>query len=78
MKPDGLMGCAIFWRTEVLKLREPTTAVSFINEETGKVDNQLYFYAKLTHIPTNTPLTVATTHLKAKKPFAKVRAQQAI
>ena len=29
-------------------------------------------------MPTGSPLTVCTTHLKAKKPFAQVREQQAI
>lgn len=75
MKPDGVMGCAIFWKN----CFEPLTRVktAFIDPESGKPQNQLYLHGTFRHVETGKTLTVCTTHLKAKVPFAGVRKVQA-
>jgi hypothetical protein len=36
MKPDGVMGCAIFWRKDLFELRSPAVIRNFIEPESGK------------------------------------------
>lgn len=71
MKPDGLMGCALFWNSVKFQLRIPPISSQFLMEN-GKAMNQNYLVAQFTS-SLGKQITICTSHLKAKKPFASTR-----
>ena len=73
MKDDGMMGCAIFYNSELYELID-MESVNFKDPETGKDQNQLYMFGTFRNKKWKHKIRVGTTHLKAKKGFEKVRA----
>ena len=73
MKPDNIMGCAIFWRKAVVTKLSDVTSVVFTDEKSEK-SNQIFAYAKFKK--GTDEFYVVNTHLKAKKGFAETRKAQ--
>ncbi len=73
LKPEGFMGCAIFWnKARVQKISEIGHGC-YIDED-GKNESQIYIYGQFKK--QEVEFTLVATHLKAKPPFENVRARQ--
>ena len=67
MKPNGVMGCALYWKTERFSVvRDPSMTVY-------NGSNQNYISLVLEHTASQRKIEVINTHLKAKVAFRDVR-----
>ena len=75
MKEDNMMGCSIYYNAQKFECLEFNSA-PYSDAEGGKM-KQIYCVGKYKHKESGETVTVATTHLKAKRGFEEVRTVQA-
>lgn len=70
MKADGVMGCAIYWKSSTVQAVKDPGMVMYSDA------NQNYIIGHFFHSATAKPFLLVTTHLKAKLDFLEARKAQ--